>query len=404
MHESLLGLVLSRLDSIRHPVVAHSETVEFEAERNDLIAAGILRKTADAEEISRPRRFPPGGNLIVQRTSRGLFGVAEEGNFFQPLPLVPEDVLLYEVSVPHLVARLQRENGIIGEVGVESDGILPMGQKAVPGQGMVPVFFSAPNDGEARLIARWHRIRRPPPAPKAAVILPRTPALSPEGWQVLDGLGVVLAPLMPGGRAVSLRIDWSMVFPDSMTRGGYPKEVRIFRRQGATWLLVFDGLEKTASNSKGMAYISHLLMNPGKPIFCADLRDVVAGVTTPRHLGSGGEVLPPDVLEDYKRRLRENEEGLELARELGGTTRIEELESEAMVLKAEIARGAGLFGRGREASSDRKRARQSVSAAVNRAIDAVTRSHPTLGSHLARSITPGERLSYNPDPPIPWAQ
>ena len=85
-----------------------------------------------------------------QRVINAAGKISYKGDFFRPVPLLPEDVLQYEVSVPGLVAALRRENGIDGTGGEESDGLVPLGQKAVEGFGRVPVHLSFPNDGEAR--------------------------------------------------------------------------------------------------------------------------------------------------------------------------------------------------------------------------------------------------------------
>ncbi len=405
MPESLLGLVLERLDAIRSPVVFQSETVDFEAERQALVAAGVLRRTADAEEIPRPRRFPPGGNLVVRRTSRGIFGVAEEGDFFQPLPLVPEDVLQYEVSVAGLVAGIRHESEIDGTGGEESDGLVPVGQKSIEGRGVVSFFLSSPNDGEADVLARCHRVRRSPGAPPAVVLLPRALALSPEGQQVLEGLGVVLVPLLETGRRASLRLDWMRVFPPDSAGPGrsYSKETRILRKQGTSWLVVFEGTARTVADSKGMEYIAHLLGSAGQEIHCTNLRDVVAGETTKRHFGSAGEVITKDGLKEYADSLRENREEQEEARKAHDVGRLEKLQEVEAALQKEMDGATGLHGKRREVASDRKRAQQSISKAIHRAIDAILKEHQPLGQHLSRCLKIAEFLSYESDQPIPWA-
>ena len=72
------------------------------------------------------------------------------------------------------------------------------------------------------------------------------------------------------------------------------------------------------------------------------------------------------------------------------------------MLNEEIARSTGLHGKNREASSDRERARQSVSAAIHRALKAIKKEHEPLWQHLKNALKIGEFLSYQPDQPTSW--
>ena len=88
MTETLLHFVLQRLDQIECPVFLHRELEDFpEEELRILRAEGILRETSRATEIPRPKHSPPGCDLIVRQTSKGMFGVADEDDYFDPIPL-----------------------------------------------------------------------------------------------------------------------------------------------------------------------------------------------------------------------------------------------------------------------------------------------------------------------------
>ena len=54
------------------------------------------------------------------------------------------------------------------------------------------------------------------------------------------------------------------------------------------------------------------------------------------------------------------------------------------------------------AADDRERARQAVSVAIHRALNAIKKDHEPLWQHLDNSLKIGEFLSYQPDQPTSW--
>jgi hypothetical protein len=109
--DKLLDFVLERADHVGDPVFLKRELEGFPVEDLDaLLSEGILRETSRATEIPRPKHLPPGGDLIVRQTSRGLYGVADEDDYFDPIPLTEDDVRQYAVSLPKLKAAVNRTN------------------------------------------------------------------------------------------------------------------------------------------------------------------------------------------------------------------------------------------------------------------------------------------------------
>lgn len=182
----------------------------------------------------------------------------------------------------------------------------------------------------------------------------------------------------------------------------YPTEDRIFKNQGKTWLVVYDGVPKSVSDTVGMTYIRQLLQNPRQDMHAAALRGAVAGEETTPTLGSAGEVLDAQALREYKERIAEIDEELAEAEANNDLARKDSLNEEREVLYAEVGRATGLHGKNREASSDRERARQAVSAAIHRALRGIKKEHEPLWQHLHNSLTIGEFLSYQPDQPASW--
>jgi len=182
----------------------------------------------------------------------------------------------------------------------------------------------------------------------------------------------------------------------------YPKEDRIFKNQGKTWLLVYDGIPKSVGHSVGMAYICHLLQSSGQDIHAAAVRGSVSGDGNTTILGSAGEVLDEQALKEYRERLSEIDGELAEAESNNDFARKDSLTEEREALYAEVGRATGLHGKNREASSDRERARQAVSAAIHRALRAIKKEHEPLWQHLQNSLKIGEFLSYQPDQPTSW--
>lgn len=210
MAESLLGFLLTRLDQIESPVFLHRDFERFPA--SDLAACvseGLLRETSKATEIPRPAHLPAGGDLIVRPTSRGLFGVADEDDYFVPIPLTDDDVRQYEVSIPKLAARIRQDNEINGAGFEDHDGLISLGQKTIQAVGTVDVYLSLPNEDEAMLLARCRRLKRPAGSYRIVVLTPRGAALSPEGLQVLDSIGMILVSLAAAAVKGSLALDWT---------------------------------------------------------------------------------------------------------------------------------------------------------------------------------------------------
>lgn len=182
----------------------------------------------------------------------------------------------------------------------------------------------------------------------------------------------------------------------------YPKDTRIFKNQGKTWLVVYEGIPKSVGDSVGMTYTRRLLQNPGQDIHAAAIRGIALAEEGTPTLGSAGEVLDAQALREYKDRISEIDKELAEANADNDLSRKNSLTEEQEALYAEVGRAAGLHGKNRVASSDRERARQSVSAAIHRALRAIKKEHEPLWQHLSNSFNIGEYLSYRPDQPTTW--
>lgn len=405
MKESLLGFILTRLDQFEAPVFLHRELEKFSIDDiATLIAEGLLRESAMATEIPRPAHLPLGGDLIVRKTSRGLFGVADEDDYVAPVPLTDDDVRQYEVSLPKLVSRFRQENDIDGTGFENHNGLVSLGLKTIDSLGTADVYLAFPNDDESVLLSRCRRLDRPTSSQRVVLVTPRGLAISPEGRKVLDSAGVVLASMALAASKGGLALDWNNLVgrPDIGPSEAYPRETRIFKNQGRTWLLVYDGDPRSVGDSVGMAYISRLIQCPGQEMHSVSLRNTRAGDGQTEAIGSAGDVLDERTLREYREHLKDLQGEITEAENNHDIGTVERLKEELEAITAEVGRATGLGGRNRRAADDRERARQAVSVAIRRAMKAIKKEHEPLWQHLQNSLQIGEFLSYQPDQPTFW--
>ncbi len=405
MTETLLHFVLLRLDQVECPVFLHRELERFtEKELRVLRAEGILRETSRPTEIPRPKHLPTGDNLVVRQTSRGMFGVADEDDYFDPIPLTEDDVRQYEISLPKLAAVIRRENGISGSGFENHDGLIPLGQKLVDGIGSLNVYFSIMNADEMDFLSKCQRLERSPNAQKVVVLTTRGIALSPEGRRILDASGIIVAAMDSDLDQGTFSMNWTGIVGGarSLLAEEYPKDRRVFQKQGKTWLVVYDGVPKSVGDSVGMTYICRLLQSGGQDVHAAALRDVGIGKDNTIVLGSAGEVVDDQARREYSKRISEIDEELPEAETNNDFERKARLIEERDIILSELGRAHSLGGRTREASSDRERHRQAVSIAIHRALKAIKKEHQPLWQHLNNALKIGEFLSYQPDQPTSW--
>jgi hypothetical protein len=399
--ESLLQAVLVLLDQIESPVILHSEAASY-GERGlvELLSQGVLRKTVDATEIPRPARFGPGSDVIVRQTSLGRFGVADDGDFVAPFSLAEDDACQYEVSLPNLVEKLRKENGITGK-GFEIDsGLIPVGTKLLGRTQSAWVYLSLPNSDEEAVLARSARLSVADAMHKAVVLVPGGPTFSTEARRILDESGIPLLSLMePAATGGNLALDWTLAFQAP----AYPhadERAYVLRKSGQVWTLVFESKSTTLKDSKGLAYIAHLLRNPGSPCLAADLFAAAAGAKGAIAAGSAGDVLDSTAIATYKSRAEDLKDQLVEAESNNDEGRKEAIREELEKLADQVIAAKGLGGRFRKSHDDRENFRKAVSMAIGRSITTIRKHLPVLADHLDRNIDRGHFVSYSGD--IPW--
>lgn len=399
MPASLLQLVLRLLNTCDEPVVAASDVASYPSDQLlELIRAGILRESSRATEISRPTRYGAGGSLIVRETTRGLFGVATEDDYHDPLPLTEEDIRQYSISVTGLVKEIRRRNEIVGSDVRIDDGLILVGTKQVPGVARFPVYLSLPNIEQATLLERSLRARRGTAGTFAVVILPEETCITAELQRTLDESGVQVISLPATNVLEGLAMDWSAILR-SLPGSPAEKEQYVFRKKGQSWELTFEGRATLVRESKGILYVAELVRAPGREVFVAELFAAARGVAYVP-LGGSGETLDDKARRAFQRRAEDLRYQLSEAERNNDLGRRESIQSELEELADQMLAGQGLSGRPRRSQDDRDRIRKSVSMAIERAIGTIRKHAPALGEHLAKHIHRGYFPSYSGS--IPW--
>jgi hypothetical protein len=223
---------------------------------------------------------------------------------------------------------------------------------------------------------------------------------------------------LQAARAMLDRIEGAQTVGAAHVEGGDgPNEqpaadLKIFRREGDYWSVVFEGRTVRVRDLKGMRYLALLLADPGREFHVLDLvaaesgrvaqvdSGQVAGLSHST-LSDAGEMLDVRAKDAYRRRLAEIEDDIEQARALGDPERAAQADAERDFLVRELSRAVGLGGRDRRGASASERARVGVTRAVRKAVARIGEHHPQLGEHLGRTIRTGTYCAYLPDPRAP---
>jgi predicted ATPase len=188
----------------------------------------------------------------------------------------------------------------------------------------------------------------------------------------------------------------------------------VFRKEGEYWTVGWKGRPFRLKDSKGLAYLAHLLRHPTTEFHALDLvgglarhreDDAERGPDTAElHVTTSddaGEMLDDRAKATYRRRLEELRAELDAAKAAGNAAIAEAAEREITSLTAELRRAVGLHGRARRAASTAERARQSVTKTTRAVVERIRQSDAVLGDLLSRCIRTGAFCAYEPDPSVP---
>ncbi len=186
----------------------------------------------------------------------------------------------------------------------------------------------------------------------------------------------------------------------------------VFRCDGDTRTISFDGRTTLIHDLLGLRYLERLLAEPHREFHALDLVAVERGSlpVTPRHFdaeaggqdpGHAGSHLDGQAREAYRRRLHEIDEDIEDATRANDLGRVALAQADREFLVSELARAVGLGGRPRLARATSERARTSVTRSIRYAVARVAEHHPGLAEHLRLALSTGTYCAYRPDHRLP---
>ncbi len=169
-----------------------------------------------------------------------------------------------------------------------------------------------------------------------------------------------------------------------------------FKKDAELWEASFEGQSVYLPDVKGYHDLVILMNQPNKEIHCAELMGV--------QVGANNEVFVLDekAKETYKKRVQDLLLEIEEAESLGNPQSANTLREEYDQLVDHLSKSLGLGGKNRKIDSPVERARSAVTWRIRSAIKKIEKAHPSLGKHLANSITTGTFCSYSPEKEHHW--
>jgi tetratricopeptide (TPR) repeat protein len=170
----------------------------------------------------------------------------------------------------------------------------------------------------------------------------------------------------------------------------------VFRNDGGTWRLVFDGHEAHLPDAKGLHDIATLLAAPGRDIHVFTL----LGIPVPP---TGADlVLDEQAKTQYAARLAQLDVEIAKADAHHDPHRSERACAERDAIIHELTAAAGLGRRRRRLGDQAEKARKTVGARIRDVLGRIERVHPQLAEHLRDTITTGTTCAYTPLDDCKW--
>ncbi len=163
-------------------------------------------------------------------------------------------------------------------------------------------------------------------------------------------------------------------------------------REGDVWIVRADATFRLR-DSRGLGILARLVEHPGRDFHVTDL---MAPPGETGHVEDAGEALDDKAIGAYKRRLQELREAADEATSMNDVGRASRLRQELDAIAEELARGVGLGGRGRKASSTAEKARVNVRQRLQDAITRIAAHSPALAKHLRQAVRTGTFCRYDP--------
>jgi tetratricopeptide (TPR) repeat protein len=163
-------------------------------------------------------------------------------------------------------------------------------------------------------------------------------------------------------------------------------------KEGELWTIRADTTFRLR-DTRGLSILEKLVTHPGREFHVTDL---VAPAGERGLLEDAGDALDAQAIAAYKHRLEDLREAETEATEHNDLARAAAARAEIDALANELARGVGLGGHARKASSTTEKARVNVRQRLLDAMTRIAEHSPALGKHLRQAIRTGTFCSYDP--------
>jgi predicted ATPase len=179
-----------------------------------------------------------------------------------------------------------------------------------------------------------------------------------------------------------------------------PAKRATMRPEGGVWQIEFNGTNVHVPDLKGLWHLRELVSRPRE--FVSALTLFGAASEGPIERGDTGPMLDREALGQYRRRLAELDDELDVAALRGDAETEAERCAERDALIAELKRATGLGRRPRRSGSPAEKARLNVTRTIRHAIADLSTRIPELGAHLDESVVTGVSCCYAPLTNIIW--
>jgi hypothetical protein len=201
-----------------------------------------------------------------------------------------------------------------------------------------------------------------------------------------------------------------------------PENENIFRNDGASWTIRFQGELMATPDWEGLHYIATVIEASGCVLSAEQLRasqskrkvlpesirarpsvhDAIATESIQVETARSDKVLDRRTIQDGQQELLEMDAAIENAKNLGDVSACDRLQREKEKLIDELLKGCTPTGQLKELASRHKRARDAVTNAINRAVKKLRTRLPALADHLAMRLDMKDGFKYVSDPTISW--
>jgi len=180
--------------------------------------------------------------------------------------------------------------------------------------------------------------------------------------------------------------------------------VGLFRREGEYWTLGMEERQFRLRDSIGLRCLATLLQQPFRAFLAMDLASAAGNASEgERDVARSGVKTRDPVLDgraatEYRLRLRELRDALEVTSERGDGSGAERIQEEIDTVAAHLARSLGIRGKTRSAGSQIERARVNVTRTIREAIQRIAIHDAALARHLRAHVRTGTYCIYEPAP------